>query len=665
MLMVNWALAELIGSSPEALQGSSVDAVVHPDDLPAARAPFSDLLAGRRPGYRITNRYVRPDGRMVWGDLRVTLLPSAPGTPPVPLAMIEDVTELHLAQERRQALEATLAAYTAHLEELLDLVNLSLPPEEQVLALLRLAQRALGMDRASLESMPGRRPMLDVVARSDDLAAPPPALPPRLLDAALAQPGRPVTCCDDAWGAEAAAAGRGCCIVLAVTDTGGEEEPEPLLLVLWGRQRSIQLTDPLRQLLRLTAQRITAVRAQQRMQQDLVQAKERETIGHLTSGVAHDFNNLLGVIDANLFFIEAAVADFDVDDAELGQVLEETRSALSQAKVVTSGMLSLSRAGGVPLAIVPLEESIEELLGILRHVLPQAIVLEADIPPDLAAWTNSAFLQAALLNLALNARDAMPAGGHLRIAAAPRQWDGRGELGVGYLSAGEYVEVSVTDTGSGISPQAMARIFEPLFSTKAKGRGHGLGLFMVKEFVLRSGAGLAVSSEQRQGTRFRLLLPARPATPPGGDATPPATITALTGGDAPAPRSLAGLRVLVVDDDPRVRDAIGRLLVLQGIATVFAEHGEAALAQLRDEPGVDLVLTDMAMPVMDGPTLRARLREEHPGLPVLMMTGQENLAVSDGHHGDNPPALRKPVEPAELRAAIQALCFGRPHNGGD
>jgi signal transduction histidine kinase len=575
----------------------------------------------------------------------MTLLPTGAGAAPAPLVMVEDVTELHQARERRRVLEETLAAYTARLEELLDLIDPSLAPERQVLALLRLACRALGMVSAGLDLATAARTSIPIAHCEDGLPRQPP-VPAPLLEAALAQPGRPVIGSGETLGAAAAAAGLGCCVALVIAGDGGDEHQ---LLVLWGRGETVALSDPLRQLLQLIAQRIAAVRVQDQMQRDLVRAKERETIGHLASGVAHDFNNLLGVIDANLFFIDASLGDLGGADPELSQVMEETRSALGQAKVVTSGMLSLSRAGGVPLAAVRLEQSIGELVAILRQVLPEGIALETDMPPDIEAWTNSAFLQSALLNLALNARDAMPRGGRLTIAARRRVPDVDETLAAGHPPAGDHVEISVTDTGGGIPPAILERIFEPLFSTKAKRRGHGLGLFMVREFVLRSGAGLAVESEPGRGTCFRLLLPAGPT---GGRTNE--TVTHAPRGAEPGPATLAGLRVLVVDDDPRVRDAVARLLALEGIETVLAEDGQAALERLRGERGFDLVLSDVAMPILDGPTLRERLRQEQPGLPVLLMTGQDS-ALTEGGDRTLPP-LRKPLEPAALRAAIRTLC---------
>jgi CheY-like chemotaxis protein len=331
-------------------------------------------------------------------------------------------------------------------------------------------------------------------------------------------------------------------------------------------------------------------------------------------------------------------------------VLEEMRSAMSQAKVVTSGILALSRAGGVPLAAVRLDTAVAELRAIMRQVLPPAIDLETDIPPGLEGWSNSAFLQAALLNLALNARDAMPDGGRLSIAARARHWDAADGLAIGSLPAGPCSEITVADNGSGIPPAILSRIFEPLFSTKARRHGHGLGLFMVKEFVLRSGAGLLVDTAPERGTCFRLLMPA----PPQPKAHDPMPVAGDTGADTPADSSpLAGLRLLVVDDEPRVRQALARLLAREGVETRLAEHGLAALELLRDDPRFDLVLSDIAMPVLDGPALRERLRAEYPGLPVLLMTGQDTKPATARNDTAGDSALRKPLDLAELRAALR------------
>ena len=603
--LANRALGAFLGCDPAIVAGMPVYGMSPPADRRGDRAIVADLMAGRLESYRATKRYRRMDGQEVWGDLRVTMLPSRQGEPPSPIGMVEDVTELYVANEQRQALEDALGRYTTQLEELVDVVNLPLAPLEQVRALLRLGCRSLGMMAAVLGELDGGHRVLAAV-RDDDPEGRLPSVGRHVLEELLRHQGQPGVLRSEQLSGSTVAAGFASCIGLAFDCPRPDGPPDTLILTLWSAEASLELGGPERQILRLVAQRVAAVRHEERMQRDLVIAKERETIGHLASGVAHDFNNLLGVIDANLFYLEAGLKDRNADP-EIAEVLEETQSALGQAKVITSGMLSLSRAGGVTLDSVDLESAVAELVRILVQILPPAIRLTVQVPAGLTARSNRGFLQAALLNLALNARDAMPNGGDLCIYALPGRWDESARLAVGRTPPGEGVELSVADTGSGMGPEILAHIFDPLFSTKAKQRGHGLGLFMVQEFVSRSGAGLTVTSIPGEGTRFSLLLP-----PPGDLAgqDPP------TEADAPVPRRpVARLRVLVVDDDPRVRDAVGRLLTLEGIDFAVAAQGADCLALLERQPGFDLVLSDIAMPVLDGIGLCSALARERPEAP--------------------------------------------------
>ncbi|TVP76560.1 response regulator [Thioalkalivibrio sp.] len=381
---------------------------------------------------------------------------------------------------------------------------------------------------------------------------------------------------------------------------------------------------------------------------DMVAARERETIGHLASGVAHDFNNLLGVIDANFFYLRETLVHSGAD-SEIAQILEETHSALGQAKVVTSGMLSLSRAGSFATERVLLAAAIEDLARILRQVLPPEIRLVLALEPDLAVLSNNAFLQAALLNLALNARDAMPEGGQLTIETVGVSHSGGGTLTVGNRGPGRYARVRVTDTGCGMGPETLDRLFEPLFSTKAQQRGHGLGLFMVHEFVLRSGALLEVDSRVDEGSEFRLFLPSWPSGR--------ADFEERVGSDlfvAPV-----CLRVLVVDDDLRSRDSVARLLEMDGMRVETAEDGEACLEVLRQDPGFDLVLSDVSMPRLDGVGLCGALLEAYPALPVILMTGQAPSVFPQGEIPGAPTVLRKPLDLQILRRAIASLDLRR------
>jgi CheY-like chemotaxis protein len=268
----------------------------------------------------------------------------------------------------------------------------------------------------------------------------------------------------------------------------------------------------------------------------------------------------------------------------------------------------------------------------------------------LRARTNNAFLQAALLNLATNARDAMPNGGDLLIETARVHLDPVPPLAVGQIPAGDYAEVRATDTGVGMDADLVACIFEPLFSTKLNQHGHGLGLFMVQEFILRSGAGLALASQPGIGTTFRLFLPL-----PGPDDAAPGVQERLDPIEAPAPM----LRVLVVEDDPRGREAIGRLLSIEGMLPAFAEHGADALNILRRKPDFDLVLSDIAMPMMDGVALCESLAELGLSHRVILMSGQDpsNFQIDDTLPGAI--VLRKPIDLYALREAIARALIPR------
>lgn len=651
----NRALADFLGRGVDTLIGMRVEDLTHPQDIGADQALFAEVLAGKRKSYRLTKRYLHADGRVIWGDLRLALLPPPrPGAPPIPLGMVEDITEYQHESARRQALERQLAAYTASLEALLDLSNRPLAAREESRQLLQLGCQRLGMRAAVLARIDADGRTLRRIASStqDGSRLPLGHLRRPLLRALLTAPGQPRLLGAAELPASLRAQGLACGIACGLVWPGAAAPEADLVLAFWGHGECAAVSGPQRDLVRLIGQRIAAVQFEASLQGKLVQAKERETIGHLASGVAHDFNNLLGVIDANLHFLHASLgpaaasdgsleAAVDLDQAEVATVLTETQSALDQAKVVTSGMLALSRAGGVPLESVDLQAAVSGLLGVLRQVLPAAIRLTLDLTPGLVARSNAGFLQAALLNLALNARDAMPDGGTLRIGTRVRHWPGQPALAIGQLAPGTYLELQVSDTGCGMTSAVRARIFEPLFSTKARQRGHGLGMFMVAEFIGRADAGLILETAPGRGSRFRLLLPS----------APPARAAAA----ALSTPHLPPLRVLLVDDDALVRAALGRLLERQGMRVQLATNGAEALAVLAADAAFDLVLSDLSMPVLDGVGLWQALQTEHPGLPLILMTGLEDPGRPELTASGAPPVLRKPIEIAVLQRTIARL----------
>ncbi|WP_295384288.1 PAS domain-containing protein [uncultured Thiodictyon sp.] len=649
----------IFGQDPERFDPcyAAMLAIVHPEDRALLDRVYRESVANRTP-YELVHRLLLPDGRIAWVHERGQTEYAADGAPLNSRGTTQDITERYLAQERLRASEAAITHYNLQLEELVDVISLPLPPAEQLTRLLRLGCDSLGGTAAVVAIIDEEQGYSDWCMVGD--AVPPPLERPVIEDA-LTHPGSPCALGADRLSGAASAAGWRCGVVMAFVAPRPDGRIESLLLSLWGVTPALDLSGPGPQIIRLIAQRIAAVRYQEQAQGDLVAANGRETIGHLASGIAHDFNNLLGVIDANIYYLEARIGGLVPTDGELRQVFAETQSALGQAKVITSGMLSLSRAGGLPLEWVELAPTVAELERILRQVLPVEIDLRVGVAAGLRVWSNGAFLQSALLNLAFNARDAMPEGGVLVIEAQPIHWDGDGRaaLAVGQRPSVDCIVLRVSDNGSGIAPSLLPRIFDPLFSTKAKQRGHGLGLFMVQEFVTRSGAGLAVESQPGRGTCFSLLLSREPPVARAGAGA--ATTAPPVGGGAGSAVPLAGLRVLVVDDDARVREAVGRLLRVAGARLGQAEHGEACLALLARDAAFDLVLSDIAMPVLDGIALLQRLATQRPGLPVILMTGQKDALSALDELSERPTVLRKPVDPAALCRAILAKTGASAH----
>ncbi|HSM28875.1 MAG TPA: PAS domain-containing protein, partial [Thioalkalivibrio sp.] len=507
----------LMGYAPHSVRASleAFLASVHSEDRAAVRAEIE--AAAERPDglYRIEHRVLGPDGipRVMLEQGRVYF-----GTDGVPLRIAGvslDITERKEAEQellRREAME----------RELRDLSVACLEPMEQNIdqvidrALARVG-RFTRSDRTYVFRRDtcaktvsnthewcadGIKPM---IAELQDVAI---QMAPRVLrqlGSGEAVVVSRVADLDDEWASERALFEmqgirsvllvpmfQGGCLEGFVGFDAVQEEH------LW--------TPPEVRFLEVFAGLLMSAISRHRINVDLAAARQRETIGYLSSGVAHDLNNVLGVLDINIRYLQQKFSD-DSEDPEVGQVLEEIQSALGQAKVVASGMLSLGRGGRMHPQDVPLGATIEEVVGICRPILPASIRVQVRLPSALVVLSQAGFLQAAVLNLILNARDAMPDGGMLTLDARRVRWEGSPELRVGHIAPGEYVALRVADTGAGMSPDTLERMFEPLFSTKTRSRGHGLGMYMVHEFVLGSGAGLSVDSRIGEGTEFVFLLP--------------------------------------------------------------------------------------------------------------------------------------------------------------
>ena len=640
----NPALERILGRDAATIQTLRFDDFTHPEDLDTDLCLFQELLAGRRASYRMTKRYLRPDGTLVWGDLSVALLPARDGEAPLPLGLVQDITEQRFAEQGRAAAEQALQRYSAKLEAFSELTTRYQPPAQHLPALLNYGCQSLGVGLAALAEVRDQHYRL-LVAVGDTAADSNGAAGPVLVNDAAADPSpmprHPV------FGADLAFLTR-----MELTWSDAEGVVHHGLLDLADRTAAPHLGQPEQQILTLMAQRISANLREQAVLDGLLQARQREVIGHLAAGVAHDFNNVLGVIGSNLHHL-GHLLSAAADAGEARDVLAETKAAIAQAKVVTSGLLSLGRGEEVSVGPCPLGELVQDFAPVIQRLLPPRIALTLDLTPGISVLSNPALLQAALLNLALNARDAMGAAGQLTIRVTALPTAGIAATGSSVDDLAGYGELCVMDTGVGMTPAVRARLFEPLFSTKARGRGTGLGLFMVQEFARRSHGVVQITSAPGAGTCVRLRLPLSPRS-----------MTVTHGADqglvrssaARAPDPSAGPpAILLVDDEPLICKALRRPLEQAGYRVRVAVDGADALDRLADGPTINLVLSDIAMPRLDGLALHRTLGLNRPELPVILMSGDPSATADARARNPTLRILSKPVDIQALLAVLRGI----------
>ncbi|PLR21005.1 hybrid sensor histidine kinase/response regulator [Caulobacter zeae] len=375
-----------------------------------------------------------------------------------------------------------------------------------------------------------------------------------------------------------------------------------------------------------------------RVQAELDQARERmahnqkmEALGQLTGGVAHDFNNLLMVVGGQAHLLRSKVGD----DPKAHRALDAIETSALRGQDLTRHLLSFARRQRLQTTIAPLAERMSGVRELVATSLPPNIDLELNLPGDL--WpveVDQGELDLAILNLAVNARDAMPTGGRLTISARNTNLaDASSEL------SGEVVEIQIADTGTGIAPDILAKIFEPFFTTKDIDKGTGLGLSHVYGFAQQAGGDVRVESTLGKGTRFSILLPRS-----HGEASTKALL-------AEPSAEVGAARILLVEDNPDVADVATGLLERLGHQVRVANNAATALSALQHGAPPDLVFSDIVMAgEMDGLELARLLRERHPNLPVLLATGYSQAAENLGGEFR---ILRKPYSLEALKAAIE------------
>jgi CheY-like chemotaxis protein len=366
-----------------------------------------------------------------------------------------------------------------------------------------------------------------------------------------------------------------------------------------------------------------------------------EAVGQLTSGVAHDFNNLLTVILGNAEFLEKS----SLDDRNRRRV-RMMREAAERGAKLTSQLLAFSRRQRLAPRRLDLNDTVSGMIDLLQSTMGGGVRLETQLEPDLwEALVDPTQIELVVLNLAINARDAMPGGGGLTLKTANvhiQAKSGRPEE----PGPGDYVMISVRDTGTGMSPEVLAKVFEPFFTTKEVGKGSGLGLAQVYGFAKQSGGGVRIETELGRGTAIQVFLPR--AAPSHMAEPAPAQLEPLAPG--------AGGRVLLVDDDPDVREITASILQDLGYGVTEAGSGGAALEFLSDGAEFNLLVVDFAMPGMNGAEVAREARARHPALPVLFVTGYADLAVLKGVDGEE--VLQKPYRADDLARRIADMIGG-------
>jgi two-component system cell cycle sensor histidine kinase/response regulator CckA len=587
ILSANERYCKITGYTADELKTMTVAQLSHPEDNLRHRGKFADALRSERPEYHLDKRYLRKDGSIAWVRVDVSILRDAQGNPTRSLAVIEDISQ---AKGAEQALRASQERYQALVDHLEDVV-FSLDSQLRIVY-VNPSVRRLGY---CPEQLVGRH-ILRLICKEDraQLRSRPPATEWRLLDRA-------------------------------------------------GKVRWFRINIGLQPDQKLISGVAVDVTQQKTTEEQLVAAQKMEAIGRLAGGVAHDFNNLLTVI---LSYTELSMDELGGDDP-VREDLQEVLDAGERAKSLTRQLLAFSRRQVLSLETLDLNALVGGVERMLTRLIGEDITLRLE--PSARIWpvrADRSQLEQVLLNLAVNARDAMPNGGLLCLRTGCRRLSEERARALD-IQPGDYSCISVQDGGCGITEEVMANLFEPFFTTKAPGHGTGLGLSMVYGIVRQSGGAVEVESEPGRGSCFHVYLPACPEA--AADKRPARISPATRGGSE---------TLLVVEDEPALLQLARRSLSSCGYEVLCASNGDQALLLAREQgERIALVLSDVVMPGMNGPDLLARLRPLCPSARVLFMSGYSH-DVLNGRGVCEHEVLTKPFDAPTLRAAVRARLDG-------
>jgi len=388
------------------------------------------------------------------------------------------------------------------------------------------------------------------------------------------------------------------------------------------------------------------VTEQRNLETQLVHARKMDAIGKLTGGIAHDFNNLLAAVLGGIGLIERR---FELSDDQR-KIVTMTRHAAEQGSELVNRLLAFARRQKLEPGRIEMGRLATTVRELLAHTLGGLVQLDWDRDDSLwCAYADETQLELALMNLIINARDAMPEGGHIKVSGGNVTLKCENELG---LSKGDYVVLSVRDEGCGIAPEIIEQVMEPFFTTKDVGKGTGLGLSMVYGFAQQSNGAMRIDSKVGQGTCVEIWLPRAPASADAAEHAP-RDGNLLDNGHRP-------LRIILADDHAGVRTTTAALLRDLGHDVVEVEDGPALLAQMGEAPdGFDLIVSDYAMPLVSGTDVINGARTLCPEVSCIIITGYADTQ-SIAHRPDNVQVLSKPFTPQQLTDAIRvAMCERR------
>jgi len=598
-LRVSRRLCDILGYEPEELLTKTFQDLTHPDELARDVEQLARLRRGEIDSYTVEKRYIRKDGSPVWIELTAAAVRGPGGTVASFMDVFTDVSDRKQAQAQAERSESDYRSLFEHAT-----VGIFRSTVEGKLLAVNPALVAL-LGCASADDLRARN-IREFYANADDRT--------RILqqfEHADVATGEVI------WKRKDGAA---ISIRLRIRQVRGPTgEPDCLEGIAEDvtQQRSLELQ--IRQVQRL------------------------EAVGRLAGGIAHDFNNVLTAITG---FSSLLLDELPAEDPKR-QDVEEIRAAAARAATLTRQLLAFSRRQVLQPVVLDVNTLVRTLDRMLQRLIGEDVKLETRLAPSLAAVrADPGQLEQVIMNLAVNARDAMPRGGRLTIETADVVLDEAYARQHPGAKAGPQVLLAVTDTGTGMDAETRSHIFEPFFTTKGLGQGTGLGLSTVYGIVQQSGGHIAVYSEPGRGTSFKIYLPQVPDAVPGAEALS-AQIPAAGGRET----------VLLAEDDPAVRDVTSEILAQRGYRVLRAPDGQSALEIARSHAGeIPLLVTDIVMPGMTGPELATALQAERPGVRVLYMSGYtDDSVVRHGVLAEGMPYLQKPFTPDALARKVREL----------